>query len=129
MVTLKRCIPISSSRSERDGLCCFGITSKCPGLTGPIVRAALLSRPFNLDDLEAFSYLPENERPTLYQWLIELPFVRTSPQDGRHSYHDLVQALFSRHLYQRSRKEYHATRRALAEYYRGQLEKTQVEGH
>jgi tetratricopeptide (TPR) repeat protein len=91
--------------------------------------AALLSRPFNLDDLEAFSYVPENERPTLYQWLIELPFVQTSPQDGRHSYHDLVQALFSRHLYQRSRKEYYATRRALAEYYQGQLEKTQAAGN
>jgi tetratricopeptide (TPR) repeat protein len=91
--------------------------------------AALLSRPFNRDDLEAFSYLPEEKRSDLYQWLIELPFVRISPQDGRHSYHDLVQALFSRHLYQRSRKEYHATRRALAEYYQGQLEKTQAEGN
>ncbi len=91
--------------------------------------AALLSRPFNRDDLEAFSYLPEEKRSDLYQWLIELPFVRTSPQDGRHSYHDLAQALFSRHIYQRSRKEYYATRRAVADYYRGQLEKTQVEGH
>jgi tetratricopeptide (TPR) repeat protein len=91
--------------------------------------AALLSRPFNRDDLEAFSYLSENEQPDLYQWLIELPFVRTSPQDGRHSYHDLVQALFSRHLYQRSSKEYYTTRRVLAEYYQGQLEKTQAEGN
>jgi hypothetical protein len=90
--------------------------------------AALLSRPFNRDDLEAFSYLPEVERSDLYQWLIELPFVRISPQDGRHNYHDLVQALFSRHIYQRSRKEYYATRRALVDYYRGQLEKIQVEG-
>jgi hypothetical protein len=38
IVILKRCIPVSSSRSERNGLCCFGITSTCPGLTGPIVR-------------------------------------------------------------------------------------------
>jgi tetratricopeptide (TPR) repeat protein len=91
--------------------------------------AALLFRPFNRDDLEAFAYLPENERSALYQWLIELPFVRTSPRDGRHSYHEVVQALFSRHLYQLSRKEYYATRRALAEYYQGQLEKIQVEGN
>ena len=85
--------------------------------------AALLSRPFNKDDLEVFSYVPENERSNLYQWLIELPFVRASPLDGRHSYHDLVQALFCRHLYQRSRKEYYSTRRALAEHYQKQLEK------
>jgi tetratricopeptide (TPR) repeat protein len=90
--------------------------------------AALLSRPFNRDDLEAFSYLPEEKRSDLYHWLIELPFVRISPQDGRHNYHDLVQALFSRHLYQRSRREYYATRRALVDYYRGQLEKIKVEG-
>jgi len=89
--------------------------------------AALLSRPFNRDDLEAFSYLPEEERTELYQWLIELPFVRISPQDGRHNYHDLVQALFSRHLYQRSRNEYYATRRALAEFYLGQLKNFQEE--
>ncbi len=89
--------------------------------------ASLLSRPFNQDDLEAFSYVPENERATFYQWLIELPFVRTSPQDGRHNYHELAQALFSRHLFQRSRKEYFATRKALADYYKGLLDKTQVE--
>src|SRR5437764_4466632 len=34
--------------------------------------AALFSRPFNQDDLEAFSYLSEHERPILYRWLIEL---------------------------------------------------------
>lgn len=91
--------------------------------------AALLSRPFNRDDLKAFPYLSETERPALYQWLIELPFVHTSPSDGRHSYHDVVQALFSRHLHQHSRNEYYSMRRALAEYYRGQLEKIQVQGH
>jgi tetratricopeptide (TPR) repeat protein len=91
--------------------------------------AALLSRPFNKDDLEAFSYIPEKEQSNLYQWLIGLPFVRTSPLDGRHSYHDLVQALFSRHLYQRSRNEYYSTRRALAEHYQKQLEKIQAEGY
>jgi tetratricopeptide (TPR) repeat protein len=91
--------------------------------------AALLSRPFNRDDLEAFSYLSEEERSALYHWLIELPFVRTSTQDGRHNYHELVQALFSRHLFQRSRKEYYATRKALAEFYRGQLKNFQEERH
>ncbi len=91
--------------------------------------AALLSRPFNQDDFEAFPYLSENDRSALYQWLIELPFVHTSPSDGRHSYHDVVQALFSRHLHQHSRNGYYAMRRALAEYYRGQLEKIQVQGH
>lgn len=90
--------------------------------------AALLSRPFNRDDLDAFSYIPEEKKSDLYQWLIDLPFVRTSPQDGRHNYHDLVQILFSRHLYQRSRNEYYATRRALIDYYKGQLEKIHVEG-
>jgi tetratricopeptide (TPR) repeat protein len=91
--------------------------------------AALLSRPFNRDDLEAFPYLSEHERPALYQWLIELPFVRTSPPDSRHSYHDVVRALFSRHLYQHSRNAYYAMRRALANYYGGQLEKIQEQGH
>jgi tetratricopeptide (TPR) repeat protein len=88
---------------------------------------ALLSRPFNQDDLEAFSYLPETDRPTLYQWLIALPFVRSSPLDGRHSYHELVQTLFCRHLYQRSRKDYTRTRKALADYYLHQMEKVQQE--
>lgn len=91
--------------------------------------ASLLSKPFNQDDLEAFSYLPEHERSAFYQWLTELPFVRTSSQDGRHSYHDLAEVLFSRHLFQRSRKEYYATRRALANYYQRLLEKTEVQGH
>jgi len=43
--------------------------------------ASLLSRPFNQDDLEAFSYLPEEERSAFYHWLTELPFIRSSPQD------------------------------------------------
>ena len=85
--------------------------------------AALFSRPFNRDDLEVFAYVSEAERPNLYQWLIELSFVRTSLLDGRHSYHDLVQTLFCRHLHQRSRKEYDATRKVLANYYKEQLGK------
>jgi tetratricopeptide (TPR) repeat protein len=90
--------------------------------------ASLFSRPFNQDDLEAFSYIAEQERSSYYQWLTELPFVRNSSHDGRYTYHDLAQALFSRHLFQRSRKEYYATRKALVDYYQGQLEETQTKG-
>lgn len=89
--------------------------------------AALLSRPFNQDDLAAFTYLAEYERPGLYRWLTSQPFVRSNPQDGRYSYHDLAQKLFARHLYSRSQEEYYATRRSLAEYYRLLLEKTRIE--
>jgi tetratricopeptide (TPR) repeat protein len=87
--------------------------------------AALFSRPFNQDDLEAFAYVPENERSILYRWLIGQTFVRS--QDGRYSYHDLVKELFSRHLYHQSRKGYYATRRALAHRYRRLLEEIQRE--
>ena len=87
--------------------------------------ASLFSRPFNQDDLTAFIYLPENDLPSLYRWLIAQPFVR--PQDGRFSYHDLAQELFSRHLYQRSKKEYDAARRSIANYYQRLLEEIQGE--
>ena len=86
--------------------------------------AALFSRPFNQDDLAAFTYLPENELPSLYSWLIAQPFVRS--QDGRYSYHDLAQELFRRHLFQRSKKGYYATRRALANHYQQLLEEMEV---
>jgi tetratricopeptide (TPR) repeat protein len=89
--------------------------------------AALLSRPFNQDDLEIFSYVPESDRASLYQWLTEQPFVRSRPQDGRYLYHDVARGLFSRHLYQRSPKEADAIRRALATYYQKLLEKIQAE--
>jgi hypothetical protein len=68
--------------------------------------AALFSRSFNQDDLEAFTYLSENKRPELYRWLIGQPFVR--PQDGRYSYHDLARELFSRHLVA-GQKPFHQT--------------------
>ncbi len=93
-----------------------------------ILDAALLSRPFNQDELRAFTYLPEHERPTLYRWLIAQPFVHSNFQDGRHNYHELAKELFSRYLYQRSKKEYYATRRALADYYRRLLEDAETEG-
>src|SRR5206468_1312419 len=84
---------------------------------------ALMSRPFNLDDLEAFTYLAEDERSVFFNWLIKLPFVRSITQTGRYSYHELVQELFSRHLYQRSQKEYYAIRKALADHYQKMLQK------
>ena len=89
--------------------------------------AALFSRPFNQDDLEVFSYLPESDRAPLFLWLTEQPFVRSRAQDGRYLYHDVARDLFSRHLYQRSQKHYEETRRALAIYYQGLLEKIQEE--
>jgi tetratricopeptide (TPR) repeat protein len=91
--------------------------------------AALFSRPFNQDDLEAFTYLPENERDSFYDWLIGQPFVRSSSQDGRYSYHELAQELFSRHLYQRSQKAYYATRRVLADHYERLRRKIEEEGN
>jgi tetratricopeptide (TPR) repeat protein len=92
-----------------------------------VLDVALMSRPFNQDDLTAFTYLPDQERSTLYHWLIGQPFVQSSSQDGRYVFHELAQELFSRHLYQRSRNEYQATRRALAEFYRQLLRKMQLE--
>jgi tetratricopeptide (TPR) repeat protein len=89
--------------------------------------AALLSRPFNQDDLEVFSYVPESDRVPLYQWLIEQPFVRSTSQEGRHLYHDVARDLFSRHLYQRSQKRYTQIRGDLAAYYQQSLEKIRAE--
>ncbi len=92
--------------------------------------AALFSRHFNQDDLEAFTYLPDNddERTALYHWLVTQPFVSSNLQDGLYNYHNLAQELFSRHLFQRSLKEYFTTRRALADYYQRLLQKTETEG-
>ena len=86
---------------------------------------ALFSHPFNQDDLAAFPYLPKNEIPSLYSWLIAQPFVRS--QDGRYTYHELAQELFSCHLYQRSKKEYYATRGSITNYYQRLLEEIQEE--
>ncbi len=86
---------------------------------------ALFSHPFNQDDLATFPYLPKNEIPSLYSWLIAQPFVRS--QDGRYTYHELAQELFGRHLYQRSKKEYYATRGSIANYYQRLLEEIQEE--
>jgi tetratricopeptide (TPR) repeat protein len=92
--------------------------------------AALFSRHFNQDDLEAFTYLPDDddERMALYHWLVTQPFVSSNLQDGLYNYHDLAQELFSRHLYQRSLKEYFTTRKALADHYQKLLQKTEADG-
>ncbi len=84
--------------------------------------AALFSKPFNLDDLEAFSYLTDQDRPVLYKWLLRQPFIRASSLGGRYLYHDLAQELFQRYLFQHSPKNYQATRKTLAAYYQRVLE-------
>lgn len=88
------------------------------------LEASLFSRPFNQDDLAAFSYISETDRPAMYRWLIGLPFVRShNLLDGRHLYHDVAQEMFSRHLFQTSPTNCHGTRRALVDYYQEQLKK------
>ena len=94
-----------------------------------VLDAALLSKPFNQDDLEAFTYVPENERDAIYDWLIGQPFVRSSSQNGQYTYHELAQELFSRHLYQRSQNEYYAIRKALADHYAQLLRKIEEKGN
>lgn len=86
-----------------------------------VLDAALFSRPFNQDELSALSYIAEHERAPLYHWLVRQPFVRRSLLDGRYSYHELAEDLFSRHLFQESPNACYATRRALADYYRSCL--------
>jgi tetratricopeptide (TPR) repeat protein len=92
-----------------------------------VLEAAFFPKPFNQDDLMAFTYISEQERPILYNWLTVQPFVRSSPQDGRYTYHELAQEMFIRHLHQRSPQEYHSTLRALATHYKLLLEKTEEE--
>ncbi len=82
-----------------------------------VLDAALFSRPFNQDDLAAFSYLNEQERSTLYHWLLTQPFVRQNAQDGRYLYHEVAKEQFSRYLYQSSPETYLFARQALARYY------------
>ncbi len=53
--------------------------------------------------------------------------MHSNPQDGRYTYHELAKELFSRHLYQRSKKEYYSTRRALVDHYQCLLEVIQME--
>jgi len=91
------------------------------------LEAALLSRPFNQDDLKAFTYVPEEDRPTLYRWLCEQPFVHSNPLDGRHNYHDLARSNFSRLLYQDSPDQCQSIREALVHHYQYLLDKITAE--
>jgi tetratricopeptide (TPR) repeat protein len=86
------------------------------------IDAALFSRPFNQDDLTAFTYIEEQDLENMYQWLIRLPFLRMSLQGGRYRYHELAQEMFRRYLYQRSQKDCAATTRALVNYYTSVLD-------
>ncbi|NWJ96730.1 MAG: tetratricopeptide repeat protein, partial [Chloroflexi bacterium] len=90
-------------------------------------EAALLSRPFNREELAAFSYLPEAERDAYFDWLSRLSFVKSNVLDGRYRYHDIARELFSRHLYQSNRELCYKTRHLLAAYYRQKLEKLETE--
>ncbi len=84
--------------------------------------AALLTRPFNQDDLAIFPYIPDQERHSLYHWLVEQPFVESHDLNGRYSYHDHSQELFSRYLFQRSPTRYYETRRLIADHYHQQIQ-------
>ena len=87
---------------------------------------ALLSRPFNQDDLISFTYLPENDRSALFRWLTEQHFVIRT-EDGPYRYYDTQQVLFSRHLKQLSPSECEKNRRALVDHYQRMLEKIEKE--
>src|SRR5258708_8613536 len=94
-----------------------------------VLDASLLSRPFNQDELALFTYLSEDERSSLYRWLSEQPFVKSSVPHGRYSYHELAQELFNRHLYQSAPDACSATRRVIAAYYQFHFNKIQKDGH
>src|SRR5260370_5961962 len=94
-----------------------------------VLDASLLSRPFNQDELALFTYLSEDERSSLYRWLSEQPFVKSSVPDGRYSYHELAQELFNRHLYQSAPDACSATRRVIAAYYQLHFNKVQEDGN
>jgi len=91
------------------------------------LHAALFSRPFHQEDLTVFNFLPEQDRISLYHWLIRLPLVQRSFLDGQHCYHDLAQQQLSQALSQLYPQEYLVTRRALANYYQRLLEQMQAE--
>ncbi len=91
-----------------------------------VLQAALCTRPFTQDDLAAFPRLTERERTHFYRRLIELPFVQSSPLDGRHRFHSLAQQWVVRAFSQRAPQEEQAARRALARHYQQRLEHLQT---
>ena len=87
--------------------------------------AALMSRPFNQDDLSAFPFLSQ-DTSSLYAWLIDQSFVYRTP-DGRYTYLDLAQEFFSRYLYRTSEDDYNSARENLMSYYRDALAQVEQE--
>lgn len=90
------------------------------------LSSALFSRPFNRDDVDAFSALPakfaflpaeNNACNELYGWLTGQDFLQPLPQ-GRYTVKDYVQSLFNqRLLFNYGPDRYFAIRQALASYY------------
>ncbi len=91
-----------------------------------VLQAVLCSRPFRLDDLTALHALPEREQVRLYHWLLELPFVQHSAQDGRYHCHTLAHRLLSQAFLHHRPQEYLLARRTLAQEYRRQLERIEA---
>ena len=85
------------------------------------LHGALLSKPFNLDDLRAFSYINEKNIAPLYDWLIGQPFVLI--QNTQYCYHEQAQSLFSFFIYRRSRTDYFDIHRQIVKCYKQQLER------
>ena len=92
-----------------------------------VLEVALLTRPFNQDDLVALPNLSGQNIPALYDWLIGQPFVHRNPRNGRYYYDELAQQLFCRALYQRTTNEYQDIRRVLAKHYQEQCAKLEKE--
>jgi tetratricopeptide (TPR) repeat protein len=98
------------------------------------LSSALFSRPFNRDDVDAFSVLPakfaflpaeNNACNELYGWLTGQDFLQPLPQ-GRYTVKDYVQSLFNqRLLFNYGPDRYFAIRQALASYYEQLLKRIQ----
>ncbi len=98
------------------------------------LSSALFSRPFNRDDIDAFSALPakfaflpaeNNACNELYGWLTGQDFLQPLPQ-GRYTVKDYVQSLFNqRLLFNYGPDRYFAIRQALASYYEQLLKRIQ----
>jgi tetratricopeptide (TPR) repeat protein len=90
------------------------------------IEAALFSKPFNQDDLEAFPYIDREKYSEMYQWLMTQPLIRHNRDDGTCSYHELIQDLFCEHLHHTAPSEYSAARRALVAHYQRQLKQWDI---
>ena len=92
-----------------------------------VLSASLLSKPFDLNDLTAFTCMPQiqNEQEILYLWLVGQPFIH--PLGDRYTYHELAREEFSSYYYQNLQSEYFTIRKNLATYYWRFLENIQGE--